>query len=101
MYLGKMMEISTSDELYAHPLHPYTEALMSAIPIPDPTRQHDRIVLEGDVPSPINPPSGCRFHTRCRYATQVGAKCVTVEPPMTEVVPGHWVACHLRTESPL
>jgi len=101
MYLGKMMEISTSDELYAHPLHPYTEALMSAIPIPDPTRQHDRVVLEGDVPSPINPPSGCRFHTRCRYATQVGAKCVTVEPPMTEVVPGHWVACHLRTESPL
>ena len=101
MYLGKMMEISTSDELYAHPLHPYTEALMSAIPIPDPTRQHDRIVLEGDVPSPINPPSGCRFHTRCRYSAQVGAKCVTVEPPMTEVVPGHWVACHLRTESPL
>ena len=101
MYLGKMMEISTSDELYAHPLHPYTEALMSAIPIPDPTRQHDRIVLEGDVPSPVNPPSGCRFHTRCRYASQVGAKCVTVEPAMTEVIPGHWVACHLRTESPL
>ena len=101
MYLGKMMEISTSDELYAHPLHPYTEALMSAIPIPDPTRQHDRIVLEGDVPSPVNPPSGCRFHTRCRYAAQVGAKCVTVEPAMTEVSPGHWVACHLRTESPL
>ena len=101
MYLGKMMEISTSDELYAHPLHPYTEALMSAIPIPDPTRQHDRIVLEGDVPSPVNPPSGCRFHTRCRYAAQVGAKCVTVEPAMTEVIPGHWVACHLRTESPL
>ena len=101
MYLGKMMEISTSDELYAHPLHPYTEALMSAIPIPDPTKQHDRIVLEGDVPSPVNPPSGCRFHTRCRYAAQVGAKCVTVEPPMTEVVPGHWVACHLRTEARL
>lgn len=101
MYLGKMMEISTSDELYAHPLHPYTEALMSAIPIPDPTKQHDRIVLEGDVPSPVNPPSGCRFHTRCRYAAEVGAKCVTVEPAMTEVVPGHWVACHLRTESPL
>ena len=101
MYLGKMMEISTSDELYAHPLHPYTEALMSAIPIPDPTKQRDRIVLEGDVPSPVNPPSGCRFHTRCRYAAQVGAKCVTVEPPMTEVVPGHWVACHLRTEARL
>ena len=99
MYLGKMMEISPSDELYAHPLHPYTEALMSAIPIPDPTMHHDRIVLEGDVPSPVNPPSGCRFHTRCRYAAQVGAKCVTVEPPMTEVVPGHWVACHLRTDA--
>lgn len=99
MYLGKMMEISPSDELYANPLHPYTEALMSAIPIPDPTIHRNRIVLEGDVPSPVNPPSGCRFHTRCRYATQVGEKCITVEPPMTEVVPDHWVACHLRTDA--
>ena len=98
MYLGKMMEIAPSAELYANPLHPYTEALMSAIPIPDPTIHRDRIVLEGDVPSPINPPSGCRFHTRCRYAAQVGAKCITVEPPMTEVAPDHWVACHLRTD---
>jgi oligopeptide transport system ATP-binding protein len=97
MYLGKMMEISPSDELYANPLHPYTEALMSAIPIPDPTIRRERIVLEGDVPSPVNPPSGCRFHTRCRYAAQVGEKCRTVEPPMIEVVPEHWVACHLRT----
>ncbi len=98
MYLGKMMEISPSDELYANPLHPYTEALMSAIPSPDPTIRRDRIVLEGDVPSPVNPPSGCRFHTRCRYAAQVGEKCINVEPPMTEVGPDHWVACHLRTD---
>jgi oligopeptide transport system ATP-binding protein len=98
MYLGKMMEISPSDELYANPLHPYTEALMSAIPIPDPTIRRDRIVLEGDVPSPVNPPSGCRFHSRCRYAAQVGEKCINVEPPMTEVATDHWVACHLRTD---
>ncbi|MDB4896674.1 MAG: oligopeptide transporter ATP-binding protein [Firmicutes bacterium] len=97
MYLGKMVEISPSAELYANPLHPYTEALMSAIPIPDPTIRRERIVLEGDVPSPVNPPSGCRFHTRCRYAAQVGEKCKTVEPPMIEVGPDHWVACHLRT----
>lgn len=97
MYLGKMVEISPSAELYANPLHPYTEALMSAIPIPDPTIRRERIVLEGDVPSPVNPPSGCRFHTRCRYAAQVGEKCRTVEPPMLEVAPDHWVACHLRT----
>jgi oligopeptide/dipeptide ABC transporter ATP-binding protein len=97
MYLGKMMEISPSEELYANPLHPYTEALMSAIPIPDPTIRRERIVLEGDVPSPVNPPSGCRFHTRCRYAAQVGEKCITEEPPLTEVAPGRWVACHLRT----
>jgi len=97
MYLGKMVEISPSSDLYANPLHPYTEALMSAIPIPDPTVKRERIVLEGDVPSPMNPPSGCRFHTRCRYAAQMGDLCKTVEPPMQEVAPDHWVACHLRT----
>lgn len=99
MYLGKMMEISPAAELYSNPLHPYTEALMSAIPIPDPTVKRERIVLEGDVPSPVNPPSGCRFHTRCRYAAQVGEKCHTVEPPLIDVGDGHWVACHLRTNA--
>lgn len=99
MYLGKMVEISPSAELYSNPLHPYTEALMSAIPIPDPTLRRERIVLEGDVPSPANPPKGCRFHTRCRYVAQVGEKCKTVEPPMIEITPDHWVACHLRTNA--
>jgi oligopeptide transport system ATP-binding protein len=97
MYLGKMMEISPKHELYSNPLHPYTEALMSAIPIPDPTIRRERIVLEGDVPSPINPPSGCRFHTRCRYVGQVSDnKCKTHEPPLLEITKDHWVACHLR-----
>ncbi|HWI51979.1 MAG TPA: dipeptide ABC transporter ATP-binding protein [Symbiobacteriaceae bacterium] len=98
MYLGKMMEISPSAELYANPLHPYTEALMSAIPIPDPTVRRERIVLEGDVPSPVNPPSGCRFHTRCRYATQLGNRCMTEEPQLQEIAPDHFVACHLRVK---
>jgi len=96
MYLGKMVEISPASQLYSNPLHPYTEALMSAIPIPDPTIKRERIVLEGDVPSPINPPSGCRFHTRCRYAQQVGEKCKTVEPPLINMGGDHWVACHLH-----
>ncbi|MFZ5816033.1 MAG: ABC transporter ATP-binding protein [Bacillota bacterium] len=99
MYLGKMMEISPSAELYSNPLHPYTEALMSAIPIPDPTIRRERIVLEGDVPSPVNPPKGCRFHTRCRYVSQVGEKCKTEEPPLVNVGGDHWVACHLRTNA--
>ncbi|MFZ5825076.1 MAG: ABC transporter ATP-binding protein [Bacillota bacterium] len=99
MYLGKMVEISPSAELYSNPLHPYTEALMSAIPIPDPTIRRERIVLEGDVPSPVNPPKGCRFHTRCRYVSQVGEKCKTEEPPLINVGSGHWVACHLRTNA--
>jgi len=97
MYLGKMMEISPANELYANPLHPYTEALMSAIPIPDPTLKRERIVLEGDVPSPVNPPKGCRFHTRCRYQPQVGDICKTEEPPLVHVGGDHWVACHMRT----
>ncbi len=99
MYLGKMMEISPAAELYSNPLHPYTEALMSAIPIPDPTVKRERIVLEGDVPSPVNPPKGCRFHTRCRYAAQVGEKCKTEEPQLIEIGNDHWVACHLRTNA--
>jgi oligopeptide transport system ATP-binding protein len=93
MYLGKVVEIATSDELFANPLHPYTEALLSAIPIPDPTAKRERIVLQGDVPSPVHPPSGCRFHTRCPFVMDV---CRQVEPPLKDVGGGHMVACHLR-----
>jgi oligopeptide transport system ATP-binding protein len=93
MYLGKLVELSSSENLFANPQHPYTEALLSAIPVPDPEAKRERIVLKGDVPSPVNPPSGCYFHTRCPYVMDV---CRTVEPPLVEVAPGHFAACHLR-----
>jgi oligopeptide/dipeptide ABC transporter ATP-binding protein len=93
MYLGKIVELTDRDSLFAEPLHPYTEALLSAVPMPDPEAKRHRIILPGDVPSPINPPSGCRFHTRCPY---VEARCKIEEPIMREVKPGHHVACHLR-----
>ncbi|MBT9152320.1 MAG: Oligopeptide transport ATP-binding protein OppF [Firmicutes bacterium] len=92
MYLGKMAEITTSDELYKHPLHPYTQALLSAIPRANPEIKLDRVRLAGDVPSPINPPSGCRFHPRCPVAVD---QCKVVEPEWREVRPDHFVACHL------
>lgn len=95
MYLGKIVELAKTDELFADLKHPYTEALMSAIPIPDPDYKMDRILLEGDVPSPVNPPSGCNFHPRCRYAKEV---CKIMTPVLRDLNNEHYVACHL-TES--
>ena len=93
MYLGKIVELTETNELFDNPLHPYTEALLAAVPVPDTTAQRDRIVLPGDIPSPSNPPSGCRFHTRCRY---VMPKCRQLEPPLVDVGGNHQVACHLH-----
>src|SRR5437667_157025 len=94
MYLGKIVQIAPANELYTNPKHPYTEALLSAVPIPDSTMKRKRILLEGDVPSPINPPSGCRFHTRCALRVP---SCSQNEQVLKEVSQGHWVACQVRT----
>jgi peptide/nickel transport system ATP-binding protein len=93
MYLGRIMEVAPAKELYLNPVHPYTEALLSAVPIPDPTVKRDRVILQGDIPSPINPPSGCVFRTRCPIAVE---DCKHVVPPLEEVNPGHFKACIRR-----
>ena len=95
MYLGKMVEYGETGQIFAHPKHPYTEALMSAVPVADPTFQQERIPLKGEIPNPANPPSGCYFHTRCRYCRQ---KCKEVAPEYKEIEPGHFVACHYAKE---
>lgn len=92
MYLGKVMEVANRDDLYRNPLHPYTKALLSAIPIPDPKHKKDRIIIQGDTPSPIDPPKGCRFCTRCANAYEI---CRTETPELREIEPNHCVACHL------
>ena len=95
MYLGRIVEVATARDLYTAPKHPYTEALLSAVPIPDPTVKRQRIVLEGDVPNPIHPPAGCHFHTRCPIRQL--PLCSTQTPSLKQGGDGHWVACHLRT----
>jgi len=92
MYLGKLVELTASEDLYAEPLHPYTQALLSSVPVPDPTFEREQIIITGDIPSASNPPSGCTFHTRCPFKME---QCSQVVPSMQEVKPGHYVACHL------
>ncbi len=95
MYLGRIVETASAEQLYENPLHPYTEALLSAVPTPDPTVRRQRLRLEGDIPNPIHPPSGCHFHTRCPIREL--PLCSTEKPELKQTAEGHWVACHLRS----
>ena len=97
MYLGKIVELADRNEIYLHPLHPYTQALMSAVPVPDPDlkKNQRRIILQGDIPSPENPPKGCNFNTRCPYAKDI---CTQEDPESREIKPGHFVACHFAED---
>jgi peptide/nickel transport system ATP-binding protein len=95
MYVGKMVELATTPELFSNPKHPYTEALMSAIPLPDPRPRHKRVLLTGEVANPANPPSGCYFHPRCQYAKDI---CAKEDPAFEEVTPGHFAKCHFARE---
>jgi oligopeptide/dipeptide ABC transporter ATP-binding protein len=93
MYLGRIVELAANADLFGEPLHPYSEALLAAAPVPEPGVKRERIILQGDVPSPMTPPPGCHFHTRCPYAVE---RCRIDMPKLEEVRPAHWVACHLR-----
>jgi oligopeptide/dipeptide ABC transporter ATP-binding protein len=93
MYLGRIVEYADTRSIFTNAQHPYTEALLAAVPVPDPAIKRKKIVLQGDVPSPVKPPSGCHFHTRCPFA---GARCKVEAPPLREIAPGHQVSCHLR-----
>ena len=95
MYVGRIVECAPTEDLFFSPKHPYTEALLSAVPTPDPTRRGSRIFLAGEVPDASNPPPGCHFHPRCRYAADI---CRTTVPPLTEIAPGHTVACHMSDQ---
>jgi peptide/nickel transport system ATP-binding protein len=95
MYVGKIVELASAAELFSHPKHPYTEALMSAIPRPDPRPREKRILLTGEVANPANPPPGCYFHPRCKYAKEI---CSQVEPVLEEITPGHYAKCHFARE---
>ncbi|MCX6018419.1 MAG: dipeptide ABC transporter ATP-binding protein [Chloroflexi bacterium] len=95
MYLGKMVELTDRESLFRDPLHPYTKALLSAIPIPDPTVKRERMILQGEIPSPVNPPKGCRFHPRCPFAVD---RCKVEEPQFKELRPGHFAACHVAED---